>query len=256
MNGRKKYYASVSFGKDSLAMLYMLIEKQCPLDEVVFYNSGVEFECLYDTRQQVLPMLENLGIKYTELKPKDPFLWSMLEKPVRKQGTDIIHKKGYSWCGGVCRWGTSDKLNAIKKHIGNNYDYVGIAADEKHRFTKYQRENRILPLVDWGVTEPQALQFCYDLGFRWEEFGIPLYEILDRVSCWCCGNKNLKELYNIYLHLPYYWEKLKEIQSKTDRPYRRQSLKTIFDLEIEFEEKKLSGITKNVTFTEIPSLCI
>lgn len=38
-----KYIASVSFGKDSLAMLLMLIEKQYPLDEVVFlrYRQGV-----------------------------------------------------------------------------------------------------------------------------------------------------------------------------------------------------------------------
>lgn len=36
-----KYIASVSFGKDSLAMLLLLIEKKCPLDEVVFYDTGV-----------------------------------------------------------------------------------------------------------------------------------------------------------------------------------------------------------------------
>lgn len=33
-----RYIASVSFGKDSLAMLLKLIELQYPLDEVVFYD--------------------------------------------------------------------------------------------------------------------------------------------------------------------------------------------------------------------------
>ena len=163
----------------------------------------------------------------------------MLEKPVKKRGTNIIHKKGYSWCGGTCRWATSEKLRAIKKYIGNNYDYVGIAADEMHRLEKEKRPNRILPLVDWGITEAQALQYCYDRGFYWEENGLYLYEILDRVSCWCCGNKNLKELYNIYRYLPEYWTKLKELQYKTDRPYRRGSGKTIFDLEEEFRKRCL-----------------
>lgn len=41
-----KYIASVSFGKDSLAMLLMLIEKRYKLDEVVFYDTGMEFQAI------------------------------------------------------------------------------------------------------------------------------------------------------------------------------------------------------------------
>ena len=43
-----KYYASVSFGKDSLAMLFMLIDKGYQLDEVVFYDTGMEFQAIYN----------------------------------------------------------------------------------------------------------------------------------------------------------------------------------------------------------------
>ena len=113
-------------------------------------------------------------------------------------------------------------------------DYVGIAADEAQRFEKEKRPNRILPLADWNISEAQALQYCYDKGFTWQENGLFLYSLLDRVSCWCCGNKNLKELRNMYLYLPQYWNKLKELQKKTDRPYRRNSHETIFDLENRF----------------------
>ena len=35
---RMRYIASVSFGKDSLAMLLRLLEENKPLDEVVFYD--------------------------------------------------------------------------------------------------------------------------------------------------------------------------------------------------------------------------
>ena len=42
------HIASVSFGKDSLAMLLMLIEKQYPLDEVMFYDTGMEFNAIYN----------------------------------------------------------------------------------------------------------------------------------------------------------------------------------------------------------------
>ena len=37
-----KYIASVSFGKDSLAMMHRLLEEKLPLDIVVFYNTGME----------------------------------------------------------------------------------------------------------------------------------------------------------------------------------------------------------------------
>ena len=53
-----KYVASVSFGKDSLAMLLRLIEENKPLDEVVFYDTGMEFECIYKMRDKILPILK------------------------------------------------------------------------------------------------------------------------------------------------------------------------------------------------------
>lgn len=79
----------------------------------------------------------------------------------------------------------------------------------------------------------------YKRGFEWIEDGIDLYDVLDRVSCWCCANKNLKELRAYYKHLPKYWNKLKELQSKTDRPFKNNKT-TIFDLEERFkcEEEK------------------
>jgi len=56
---------------------------------------------------------------------------------------------------------------------------------------------------------------------------------LDRVSCWCCANKNLKELRNIRTHLPKYWNCLKDLQSRTDRPMKGPG-KSVFDLEERF----------------------
>ena len=121
-------------------MLFMLIDKGYQLDEVVFYDTGMEFQAIYNTRDAVLPILKKLGIKYTELHPEQPFLWTMFERPVKKRGTNIIHKKGYSWCGGTCRWGTSEKLRALKAHTKDGIDYVGIAADETHRFEKERKK--------------------------------------------------------------------------------------------------------------------
>lgn len=231
-----KYIASVSWGKDSTAMLLRLLIEHWPLDEVVFYNTTMEFQAVYATRDRMLPLLKARGIRYTELKPDYDFRWKMFEKEVHERGGGTHY--GYSWCGGACRWGTSDKLRIVRAYCGDAYQYVGIAADENKRFEKAKNKHKIMPLVEWGMTEPDCLSLCYDFGFDWLEKGaerpIRLYDILDRVSCWCCCNKNLRELENIFLYLPQYWLGLKELQSRTNRPMKGHG-KSVFDLEKRFE---------------------
>lgn len=43
-------------------MLLLLMEKGWPLDEVVFYDTGMEFRAIYDIRDRVLPLLAQKGI--------------------------------------------------------------------------------------------------------------------------------------------------------------------------------------------------
>lgn len=232
-----KYIASVSFGKDSLAMLLYILENELPLDEVVFYDTGMEFQAIYDVRDKVLPILQDAGVTYTELHPKNPFIYDMLHRPVisKQKGAH----NGYGWCGGVCRWGTTWKTQTIDKYIGDSVDlhYIGIAADESKRLARLERPKFAL-LDEVGMDEQSCLEYCRKRGFSWKENAVDLYEILDRVSCWCCGNKNLKELYNIYVYLPHYWVKLKALQCAISRPYRRDG-KTIDDLEEIFHRKRL-----------------
>lgn len=234
------HIASVSFGKDSIAMLLEIIRRGLPLNEVVFYDTGMEFEATYCMRDRVLPLLDQHGIKYKELTPPYSFIYKMFEKLVQERGGGTHY--GYSWCGGRCRWGTTDKLQALDKYARklNAKVYVGIAADESHRLNRERKPYKLFPLVEWGLTESQCLQMCYESGFDWNQDGIRLYDILDRVSCWCCCNKNLKELKNIYIYLPAIWEQLKELQSRTPRPMKgfyNGKPKGVFELEERFKRE-------------------
>jgi len=242
-----KYIASVSFGKDSLSMLLRLVEEKKPLDAVVFYNTGMEFDAIYRIRDKMKPILCSLGIDFIELYPAEPFLYSMLERPVRSRDGSCHY--GYAWCGGRCRWGTTAKTAAIrrfKKSLADDVtDYVGIAADEPERFEKEKSEGKLLPLVEWGMTEADCLSYCRNRGWSWKEKSpetesgtIDLYDILDRVSCWCCANKNLKELRNIYRYLPQYWSKLEDLQRQINRPFKgfyNGESRGIFELKRRFD---------------------
>lgn len=86
------------------------------------------------------------------------------------------------------------------------------------------------------MTEYDCLNYCYSKGFDWRESGVELYSILDRVSCWCCRNKNLRELKNMYMHLPDYWKKLKEIQALLADPMKGEG-KSVFELERRFSQE-------------------
>lgn len=83
--GERVYLASCSFGKDSLAMVLKLIEESKPLDEVIYYDTGMEFKSIYNNRDKVSNVLYENNIKFTTLKPEQNFYYQMLVKPVKKR---------------------------------------------------------------------------------------------------------------------------------------------------------------------------
>ena len=233
-----KYIASISFGKDSLAMLLKLLELNYPLDEVVYFDIGVEFDSIRNNAEKIKPILEHKGIEFTILEPKEPFVYCMCEEPITKKKTKHT-QYGRKWCGGTVRWGTFLKMEAIKENNEKYGDemiveYVGVAADERQRINRTRQGNRIkiYPLVEWEMTEKDCLEYCYSKGWHWNENGYELYDLLDRVSCKYCRNKNLKELRNIYHFMPNVWQELKVLQDKVKMPYKNG--KTIHDIEMRF----------------------
>lgn len=234
MTVNTRYRLSFSGGKDSTFLLLELIRRKYPLDEVVFFDTGWEFPEMYAHIEKCKKLCDENGIRFVTLHPPKDFDYLMLEHKTKKGN------KGYSWCGGNSRWGTTYKTMALDKYSQQNGEcvvYIGIAADETERLKKERASFKRFPLAEWGITEAECLQGCYDAGFDWGG----MYEHLDRLSCMYCRNKNLKELRNIRKHHPVVWEKLKEYQSKTNLPYKTCGT-TVFDFEkrFEFEEERIA----------------
>ena len=176
--------------------------------------------------------------------------------PEKKSGK--IHKKGYGWCGGNCHWITAYKIRDIQRYMkdyGEHRQYVGICYDEPERWEKCDREERLLPLVDWKMTQQDCLQFCYDRGYSWTEDAgageIDLYkDLVDRVSCWCCRNKNFDELKNYYDKAPKYWNALVEMEKRIGEPMKKRSdgrTRTLVELETYFK----AGVSSKRKYDEL-----
>lgn len=240
--GYVKHIVSVSFGKDSLAMLLRMIEEDMQIDEVIYFDTGMEFSCIYNLRNQISKLLEEKDIQFTVLTAKNEFLFQMFDRVVNHR--DGTQSNGYRWCGGTCRWYTAEKTRTITRYLKHKYgkdnfiEYVGIALDEPGRADRAIANGKKVPLVDWQMTERDCLDYCREHGYSWLEDGKDLYEDLDRVSCWLCRNKNLKELKNIYLHHKQYWFALCEIERRCGENMKRKSL---LELEEQWKQERESN---------------
>lgn len=196
---------SLSGGKDSTAMLLMMLERGEQVDEVVFFDTGWEFPEMYEH----LARLEvDTGIGITRLhadKPMDYYLYEHIISRGRHEGC-----RGYGWARPTARWCTTIKTSVIDMHIkgigSDTVQCVGIAADEPSRV----RDKRY-PLVEWGVTEADCLAYCYARGYDWGG----LYGRKRRVSCWCCPLQSLNDLKVLHDDHHDLWEKLLEMDGRT-----------------------------------------
>ena len=66
-------------------MLFMLIDKGYQLDEVVFYDTGMEFQAIYNTRDAVLPIQNCIR--------SNLFFGQCLKGRLRKEGPILSIKK-------------------------------------------------------------------------------------------------------------------------------------------------------------------
>ena len=239
------FVCSCSFGKDSLAMLLRLLESRMPVDIILFNETGLDFPEMEEHISKVEEYIKKYtDIGITRLKPEHTFEYYFFDVPIhhRKQtkfnerlGTDSHN--GFSWPGPKMRWCTDRLKTRPRTQFLRDYrkeyniiEYVGIAADEEYRLRRKinDRENKRYPLVDWGMTEADCLQFCYDRGFDWGG----LYEKFSRVSCWCCPLQSLPELRVLYHEFPDKWEQLKKWDSETYGQFRIDY--SVIDLEKRF----------------------
>lgn len=236
----KKHIVSFSGGKDSTAMLIKMLELGMQVDEIVFADTGMEFPQMYKHIKQVE---KDIGREITVVKSDKDYLYWMFDH-VKTRGKNK-GKKGYMWMDWRSRWCTSQ----LKQQPIRNYfkqfekegveiiEYHGIAIDEAERTAKNKDNKREIkyPLIEWGWTEQDALDYCYEKGYTWDG----LYQHFNRLSCYLCPLQRLGELEKIYKHFPEQWQHMKQLDKMNISRYGRQFRKdySITELEEKFKSK-------------------
>lgn len=172
-------------------------------------------------------------MEITTLRAKKSFDYYMFDH-VKTKGKNK-GSKGYGWATMGIRWCTTllknyvidSYLRKYRNHKETYIECVGIAYDEQKRI-----KDKRYPLVEYKMTEKDCLEYCYNKGFDWGG----LYEHFDRLSCWCCPMKNLKELKILYEHYPELWKELKEMDRKSNNQFKTDY--SIEELENKFKKEK------------------
>lgn len=217
-------------------MILRLIEEKYPLDLVLFCDTGLEFPQMYE---HIEKLEKAIPVPFIKLKADNSFEYYLLEhRPKRRNPQNpLAHNIGYSWADSRNRWCTAVlKIRVIDKYLRElkkKYEviqYIGIAADEEKRIREYR-----YPLVEWGMTEKDCLEYCYEKGYDWGG----LYSIFRRVSCWCCPLQPLSELRQLRKQFPILWVQLLEWQSKTWRKFKTDYSVQELDIRFQFEEERM-----------------
>ena len=236
MHASPAYIVNLSGGKDSTAMLHWMIEHDEPIYSVLFVDTGWEFPEMIEHIQLVE---KNTGVEIVRLKAERPFDYWMFDHVVHyRSGPSKGHVRfvGCGWPWIKRRWCTREKLNVINKYVHSvpgGISCVGIAADELHRV----RNNGLrYPLVEYGKTGSACLAYCKTLGYHWGG----LYELFDRVSCWCCPFQSVRDARRLRKYKPALWQQLLEMGKRQPKHGDRwMNNKPVSEWERRFAEEDL-----------------
>ena len=104
-----KHIVSLSGGKDSTAMLLMMLERNMPIDHVLFFDTGWEFPQMYE---HIAKVEDYTGIEVTRLHDEIGLTERMLHNH-RTRGKRVNACAGFGWPTPLARWCTTYKVKAM-----------------------------------------------------------------------------------------------------------------------------------------------
>lgn len=216
-----KVVASISGGKDSIAMCLELLRRGERVDDFVFVDTGMEYPECYAAMSK---FVADTGRKITRLSADVSFEYLLAHRDVTSHRGSTTRRDGrpkrthgYGWPSMMRRWCTSklkqDVLRRYHASLGPDVvECIGIAADEPKRV-----HDKRYPLVEWGMTEADCLRYCRERGY----FPSPCaYDVVGRMSCFCCPMANAAQVRYLINQRPELWAEIKRLEAAAGDPWQ------------------------------------
>jgi 3'-phosphoadenosine 5'-phosphosulfate sulfotransferase (PAPS reductase)/FAD synthetase len=221
---------SFSGGKDSTAMLLMMLEKNVHIDKIVFADTTFEYPEMYDWIDTIEKLI---GRPITKLMPRVNFYDWFYGTFTRGRLKGRV--RGFPYVVNPCYWNREAKYLPLEKAHGvGNTIFIGIAYDERKRterkqYTKFNNEYRF-PLVEWKMTEDDCINYLINKGLDH-----PLIKF-KRTGCWLCPKQSIGSLRILYEDYPNLWAELKRLEMDSPHGFRVKG--TLTELERRFDDEK------------------
>ncbi|AFI03832.1 phosphoadenosine phosphosulfate reductase family protein [Helicobacter cetorum] len=203
-----------SGGKDSTAMIDLLLRDKKQVDYIVFNDTLNEFSAMYEYIAKVSNYWkERYNAKIVITKPQGVFITNQIQK-ITTKGAFNGRPKGLLSSGHVfCRWRRESKVYPLERFIKENHikDYtllLGITIDEMHRAKFMDRKFEYPLIYDYKMNESDCKNYLKD-----RELENPLYRHFERTGCFFCPYASLRSFYRVWKYYPKEWAKMKEYES-------------------------------------------
>jgi len=236
-----KYIAMLSGGQDSTAMTLRLLELGEPVDYIVFCDTGLEHDEMYEYIDKLDAFFQRkYNIKITRLNPRKDFKHWVYGEILRGENEGKI--RGVPSVLEMCYWRRESKERPFerwlkKMGIKEWKQYNGFVYGESKRYG-LSPDHVLAPLIDWKWREEEVQQYLKSM-----EMENKLYQHFTRTGCAVCPKQSEASKYMIYKHYPKWWKYMKDMEEKlfkmnlaSDTPQWHTELTTV-QLEIKFKKK-------------------
>lgn len=224
------YISMLSGGQDSSAMTIRLLELGYPLDYIVFSDTTLEFDEMYEYIDKLDAFFQRkYGIAITRLKPNRSYeSWVFGEiSEYGKHGGQI---RGVPLVGSPCYWRREAKEMPFQrwikeKSISEYKTYIGYVYSEYERWKNAWQYNALTPLVDWRWNEPEVQAYLKENMME-----NSLYQHFTRSGCGICQKQSMDAKYQLYKNYKKQWDYMceLEIRLKNERESRGEQVQPSF----------------------------
>ena len=245
------HIATLSGGKDSTAMVDMLLRCGRPLDYIIFKDTLHEFELMYRYVERLSEYFKaRYGKEVITLKPEISFEDSVFGKISKGENEGLIRGLPAPQSMGFCTWRRESKTRPFERwlkeqNIKEYKIYIGYTTSEIHR--KMAGDEFLYPLIDdFAMSEIDCAAYLKE-----REMENPLYRYFTRTGCNFCPAQSDRSFFQVWKHFPKDWEYMKQIEAKlfqlekqgerVQNKYWFSRQRTCEDMEKEFKKADKQG---------------